>query len=346
MNILLSLLIYLGAGLINGSFATPTKYIKKWNFENIWFQYSLWVFIVLPWIAIFFLAPQVIDVYRTAPFNLMVVIILGGLLFGIGQIASALAIHMIGIGLAFVICIGISTGLGFFLPLLIKYPDKIMTPFGYMTMLGTFLAILGFVFSTYAGKLKNKQRFSMVKDKKINHRIYYMGVFLALMAGIFSAGQNFCFALTNDLQKLALDMGATKLGAAMIIWPIFLTLAFIPYLSYMIYLFYRNRSFSYYKTANISKYYLLTFIMGLFWYSSLMLYSKASQMGGALGPIFGWPIFMVLIILTSSFWGWIHKEWEKASRLSLFYLFIGLALLIFSMLILGISSYLNFDYYV
>jgi L-rhamnose-H+ transport protein len=235
MVILSSLLLYLVAGLVNGSFATPSKYITNWKFENIWLQHALWAFLILPWITIFLFAPQVFEVYRNASPMIIGVTVLGGILFGIGQIASAFAIHMIGIGLAFVICIGISTGLGFFIPLVIQHPEKVFTPFGYVTIAGTLLAILGFIFSTYAGKLSNKNRNITKQAVNLSLRSYFIGVLLALLAGLFSAGQNISFSLTSAMQTMAMDKGATSYGAAMIMWPAFLTFAFIPYALYMLF---------------------------------------------------------------------------------------------------------------
>lgn len=336
MNVFLALLLYFFAGIVNGSFATPTKYMHRWKFENIWLQHALWSFLVLPWIAAFFFAPQIIHVYHSASATMIGAIILCGFLFGVGQIMSALAIHMIGIGLAFVICVGLSTALGFFLPLVIQHPDKIFTPFGYVTIAGTVFAILGFIFSTYAGKLRNCN-----KDKNsgsLSGKSYCIGVLLALFSGIFSAGQNVCFALTDGLQKIALTMGVQTWGAAMIVWPAFLTFAFIPYAAYMLFLLHKNNSFGLYKTNVKRSYYLLTLIMGLCWYGSLVFYSKASQLSGTFGSIIGWPIFMVLIIMTSNFWSWIHKEWEGASRVTLRYLWIGLSLLVLAVLVLAFGS--------
>lgn len=31
--------------------------------------------------------------------------------------------------------------------------------------------------------------------------------------------------------------------------------------------------------------------------------------------VIAWPLFMVLIILTSNFWSWRHKEWEGCSAM-------------------------------
>ena len=336
MNILLVLLLYFFAGIINGSFATPSKYIKHWKFENIWLQHALWAFLILPWIAAFIFAPQILQIYSTASVTMIGATILCGFLFGIGQIASAFAIHIIGIGLTFVICIGLSTALGFLLPLAIQHPEKIFTPFGYVTITGTLLAILGFIFSTYAGKLRGGNAAKQGGAK--SNKSYFLGVSLALFAGLFSAGQNICFALTGSLQKIAISLGVKSLGAALIVWPAFLTFAFIPYAAYMVFLLYKNKSFVLYRGSDKKNYFFLTFVMGMCWYGSLMFYSKASQLGGALGPIVGWPIFMVLIIITSNVWSWIHKEWKNAGRAALTYLWIGLSLLVMSVLILAYGS--------
>ena len=78
MNILTALLFILVAGIINGSFALPTKYITKWKFENIWLQYALWAFVILPWVIIFLLVPNVFDIYGAASANMMWIMLLVG----------------------------------------------------------------------------------------------------------------------------------------------------------------------------------------------------------------------------------------------------------------------------
>ena len=96
------------AGLINGSFALPTKYVKTWKFENIWLQYAIWAFVVLPWIVACVISPQVLHVYADTEY-LFWIMLVGGLLFGIGQICFALSFNLIGLGLGFVINIGLGT---------------------------------------------------------------------------------------------------------------------------------------------------------------------------------------------------------------------------------------------
>lgn len=347
MNIFLALLLLSFGGIINGSFALPTKHIKHWGFENIWLQYSIFSFLLLPWVSAMVFAPQIFHVYAAVPSQLIWIMAIGGFLFGIGQVGFALAINMIGFGLAFVVCVGLGTVLGFLLPLIVLHPEKIATSFGVVTMIGGTLALIGLVIATYAGNLRDQHRRSLIamitdKVKKViaPKNYYFVGVFLAVIAGLFSAGQNFAFSLTTKMQTIALAHGVSPLGAANIMWPGFLFFSFIPYAVYMLWTHYQNQSFVNYGKAGTVKYYLFALIMGACWYGSLICYSKASQLIGAIGPIIGWPLFMVAIILTSSFLGWKHGEWENCGVQAKSAIRIGLIGLILSILILGYSTVL------
>jgi len=342
MNILLALLFVFIAGIINGFFVLPTKHVHYWNFENIWLQYSIWAFVLLPWIAIFILAPNVLQIYVTTPWQYILVMIVGGVLFGVGQIGFALAMSMIGIGISFVICVGLSIGLGFLLPLVIQHPNQVVTPFGIFTIFGAILAIVGLCVATYAGELHRRdEKGAKYLGKYHAKKFYYFGVMLAIIAGLFSAGQNFSFSLTSNMQQIALNMGASRLGASVIMWPGFLLFGFIPYAGYMLYLHHRNNSFGCYVRKKTAKYYVFALIMGLCWFGSLIFYSRASQLIGYLGPVVGWPIFMALIILTSNFIGWRHHEWQGCLPKTKYILWIGLLFLIIAVIFLGYTSILH-----
>jgi len=334
MSIIIPFLFIPLAGLINGSFALPIKYVKNWKFENIWLQYAIWAFVILPWIVAYFISPQVLRVYGNTEY-LLWIMFLGGFLFGIGQICFALSFNFIGLGLGFVINIGLGTTLGCFLPLVIQHPDEILTPFGLMTLLGVILIVTGLIISYRAGVLRDHHK---VVGETGNKKFYLLGVLLAAIAGVFSAGQNLSFALTFIMQKIALDMGATDFGASLVMWPGFLICSFIPYAIYMIVLQVKNKTFSHYKLAGSLKYHTFAVIMAAFWYGSLMFYSYASKVIGDLGPMVGWPLFMTLIILTSNFWGWRHGEWAHASQQAKKTMALGLVFLVLAVVVLGYSS--------
>jgi L-rhamnose-H+ transport protein len=335
-----AMLLIIVAGCMNGSFATPSKHIKNWRFENIWLPFSLWTFLILPWITIFILAPSIFEIYAKTPPSLLGIMIGAGLFFGIGQVAFSRAIHMIGIGLAFMLNLGLGMGLGFLLPLLILHPGQISTPFGLITLTGTLIAMTGLFFSTYAGHLRDRKTADHSGAQTHKKGAYFLGITLALVGGLATAGQNFAFSMTVPMQKIAMDHGVAPWGDSIIMWPGFLSCGLIPYLIYMLYLLTKNRTFIKYLQPKTAKYFVYTFIMGFCWFGSLILYSKATQFIGHLGPIVGWPLFMVLIILTSCFWGWKHQEWKNATRKAKQKLWIGLSLLILAVMVFGYSSFI------
>lgn len=335
MQILMAIIFTFIAGIINGSFALPTKNIKQWNFENIWLNYAVWAFLILPWAIIFFLAPNVWSIYQSIPSNLLWLLVLGGAAFGIGQICFAQALKMIGLGLGFVINIGLGTSLGFLLPLIFLHSNQIFTPFGLVTLIGIVFIIIGLFISYKAGKERDLYK----RQDQSTHSSgeYKLGVVLAIVAGIFSACQNFVFAATSEIQERAIMGGLSHLASAMIIWPVFLTFTFIPYAIYMISLHRKNHSFANYFGARTFINVPIALVMGFFWFFSLVLYSQSSLLIGSLGPVVNWPLFMVLIILTSNFWGWRQQEWagvtpniQRKAAISILALVVAVIILAYS----------------
>lgn len=348
MNILLAFFFLVFAGIINASYAAPMKYMRGWVYENIWFQFSLWTFFIIPWIFILIVAPQAFGIWASMPPHIIVITIIGGVAFGIGQVCFAFALHSIGLGIAFVLNIGIGTGLGFLLPLLFQHQEEIHTPFGLVTISGVALAIVGIVFCTMAGDIRDKEYKGMAAEEaRPTHakKGYWLGVLLAAVAGLTSAGQNFSFSEAQcgrfGLEQAALARGATKLGAANIFWPVFLFFAFIPYIAYMAYLLKKNGTFKNYALPGTKRYFAFGVIMGLFWFGSLIFYSKASQIIGDLGPVIGWPLFMIFIILTSNFWGYVTGEWNGVSRRVGRLMMYGVGFLVLAVIVIAYGTSLK-----
>lgn len=335
MGFLMLLILTLLAGVMNGSFALPTKSMKQWHFENTWLIFVVFAFAILPWLIVFIVDPHAVAVYAQTPSNLLHVMLLTGILFGVGQLCFALALNMIGLGLGFVINIGLGTGLGFLAPLILFHPDEIFSTLGVVTLIGTLLIIIGLILSFRAGKLRSGDKATGDKKK------YYVGVILAIIAGLSSAAQNVGFASTAPMQQLALKMGITPLIAANIIWPGFLVCGFIPYALYLLFLLAKNKTFTAFSAKHTGKYWFYAFIMAFFWYVSLLVYSKSSMLIGSLGPVVAWPLFMVAIILTSNFWGWRSGEWTHAMPHAKKLALRGILSLVFAVIVLAYSLFLS-----
>ncbi len=339
MTTILALSLIFLAGILNGSFALPTKYITRWKFEHIWLNFSFWGFVIVPWLIMLYLVPQILQIYtRITPF-LLLVIMAGGLFYGAGQVCFAFALDIIGIGLGFAINLGVGIILGFAMPLIIQHPDKVFTKFGLLIAIGAMLTVAGLVLASRAGKLRDQYKLKNVIAKIVNNKkSNFLGIMFAVMSGISSASQNFVFSYTHSVQDLAITLGATSFAAANVLWPLYLLFGFIPYASYMFYLHYKHGSFNAYHQRHTVRYCLFTMLMGILTCCSLFLYAKASQLIGALGPVIGWPIFMVVVIIVSSLWGWRFNEWQDCGAKAKSSMGLALVLFILAVIVLGYSS--------
>jgi L-rhamnose-H+ transport protein len=336
-SVTLALMYCAGAGITNGSFAVPSKHIKTWNFENIWMNYAIWAFLILPWATIFMLDARVGDVYQNIPSHMWLILLGGGFLFGVGQVCFALALRTIGISLGFVINIGLAAGLGSLFPLFSLGSNYAYSSAGLLTITSVALIVVGLLFSYSAGRARDRLLHAQ-QSIVVKKGIYRFNVFLAILAGIISAGQNITFSATQPLQQMASAQGIDPLAISILIWPPFLTCSLIPYAMYMIYLHKKNNSFKLYGNADFARNTLLGVVMAICWFSSLAVYSKASLMIGKLGPIIAWPLFMVLIIMTSHAFGRRHQEWQGCSRSIHARANLSVFCLIFAVILLACSA--------
>jgi len=347
-TIAFALVMVLIAGLINGSFAAPMKYMTKWREENIWLAFSPLGFIILPWITIKIIAPNAIDVMGAIEPKLMWTMIMGGIGFGLGQIAFALSFRYIGIGLAFVINISMGTAGSALIPIL--WHKGIMgTPYSYAQLLGIVIFVVAVTIGTAAGAARDKHKKGAKETAtKGTHEIkpgmLVLGVVLAILAGVGSVSQGITYIWANPTVSglAANQFGVSKLASGVIAWVIIFSAAWIPYALYFLILNIKNKSFKNFKTSGSGKYWLWLLFMGIGYWGSLVFFSKASEtIGGSLAPTIAWPLFMVFIILTSNFWSWKSHEWDGAGSKAIRKMWTSLALFIPAIVVFSYSSKLQ-----
>lgn len=347
--ILIPLLFVLFAGFINGSFAAPMKYMVKWEEENIWLVFSIWGFLLLPWISILVMAPETFNVVAAIPPKLLWTIILGGIGFGLGQIAFALSFRYIGIGLAFVINISMGTSGSALIPL-IWHKGIMGTAYSYAQIVGIVIFILAVSLGTAAGAARDRQKRTAENEmgkgqtKKIRPGMLLLGFVLAVVAGAGSVSQGVTYIWANPtVSKIAAEnFQISSLASDTITWVIIFTAAWIPYMIYFLTRCITNKNLSNIFASGSEKYWFLTIFMGVGFWGSLIFFSKASEaIGGDLAPTVAWPLFMVFIILTSNFWSWKSGEWDHAGSKAFARMTVSLALFVLAIVAFSYSSSLQ-----
>jgi L-rhamnose-H+ transport protein len=329
----------LGAGVLNGSFATPTSFMRRWKWENVWALWALFAMLVLPWIVAFITVPQLLASYQGAGVrqSLMLVILFGAG-YGVAAICFGLGIDAIGIALNFAIALGTATVVGSAIPLIWFHSASAFTRQGFVIEAGIALITVGIVLCGIAGRSKERDQEGELKKMERARPAFAKGLVLAIVAGAGSAFQNFGLAFGGPLIRRAAQLGAEQSYQANVIWAPLLTATFIPYLLFCARLWKKNRSWGLFFAPKTASYWFFGFLMGTLWFSSIVAYGAVAARMGDLGPVLGWPLFMSAIILTSNVWGLVLGEWKGASRRSLTAMFAGLSVLILGFCTVAWSS--------
>ncbi|MCP4177613.1 MAG: hypothetical protein GY756_07585 [bacterium] len=343
MNIFLAITIVVFAGFINGSFAFPLKYIKKWNDETIWFMFSFVSFLILPFFTLLFTVPNAMNVIYTIPTPIITLLILGGFAFGIGQACYSYSFKLIGIGLNCVINISIGTTSTALIGLILK-PHLIGSLYSYMQITGIIVFITALILGVLAGK---KRVLSNIKHKKIgsgciktpNKKYFFLGIILAAMGGFGVAAEGAAYIIANPIiVNSAKSFHISSINANTISWIVLFSFAFTPYMLYFLVLNLKNIKKIRFKPKILS-YWIFILIMGCFYWFPLIMFSKAADLiGGDLAPTIAWPLFMIFVILASIFWGVIQGEWKNTDRNTKKLLLFSVLLLIAAVAIFAISS--------
>ena len=122
LRILVGAGLVLVGGILQGLFAVPMKFVRRWNYENIWLVFALTGLVVFPWLLTALTVPHVGEVYRLTSMHSIVAIAGFGLCWGIGATLTGLGLSMLGIGLGFAIILGLSASVGSLVPLLAVTP--------------------------------------------------------------------------------------------------------------------------------------------------------------------------------------------------------------------------------
>lgn len=338
-NTTVGVLMAVVAGVLNGSFASPTKCVGRWKWENIWALWAVVALFLFPWILALETIPKLFALYQsTGPGPLLMLIGLG-IGFGFAQIFFGLAIAAIGIALCFAVAIGISTVLGSLIPLIFLQPGAIFTPKGLTILGGITLILIGIVVCAMAGKAKEKELSGRPREENERTAMgYKTGFVLAVLAGVGSPLVNFGLAFGQPFLLRVAQHGVGQASQANVIWPPLLTATLVPYLLYCAHLWRKNRSFGLYALSGTGHYWVLGTLMGVLWMGSLAMYGAASTRMAAMGPILGWPLFMSVIIISSNGWGFATGEWKGATGNAVRIMLLGILFLILGFCTLAYSS--------
>lgn len=329
MDWTLAAFLLVGAGgAMQGSFALPHKFVRGWSWEKMWLCYSIAGMIALPWLLTALLIPDAAGVYAGAGGNVMARTALFGFGWGLGSVLFGLGIAMLGMALGIAIIISLVAAAGSLVPLIVLHPEQLATQKGALLIAGLGLVVAGMLFCARAGALRDAKAQAGTRLGR--------GLLVCIASGVLSSMMNFSFAFGEPIAAEAVRRGAAPGNAPFAIFTVAVTAGFLANAGYCIYLLKRNRSWRDEGAGGRNT--ALACAGGALWLFGFFFYAQGLGRLGTLGTSVGWPMFMMLQVLSANVWALVTGEWRQAPPAALRNLGVGMAILLAALAVIATGA--------
>jgi L-rhamnose-H+ transport protein len=194
------------------SFYAPIGKVKKWSWETTWAVAGFFSWILLPIFVSFLLLPDFHAFYAGFDTSLLLKVALFGAMWGVGNVSYGLTMRHLGISLGVGVAIGVVLVVGTLVPPLMHGQAAALftTKAGLYTMGGVLVALIGVAIVSYAGHQKEVQVSGETREFNLK-----LGLFLAILCGVFSSGMAFAIDAAEPMKAAALHLGVNPLYAAL-----------------------------------------------------------------------------------------------------------------------------------
>jgi L-rhamnose-H+ transport protein len=337
MIAIIGLLIIAVGSMGQSSSYVPINKIKEWSWENFWLTQGLFAWLIFPFLGalVSISLPEMIEVYRvnsSATFQSIGF----GVLWGIGGLTFGLSMRYLGVALGQSVALGTTAALGTLIPAMLT--GDLFTPKGLVLLLAVAVTLVGITLVGFAGSLRSKNMTDEEKKKAIKDFALKKGLLIALLSGIMSACFNLGLNAGLPIREAVVSGGASDLFAQNPVTLLVTMGGFITNLIYCLYMNYKNKTGG--EVRKSSKPVLINNLLfcalaGLLWYSQFFGLGMGQSFfePDSVMMAFSWSILMALNVVFSNVWGIILKEWKGAGKKAITYLALGMAILIFSLIV-------------
>ncbi len=316
------------SGIANGLFSAPMKIIRRWKWENIWLVFILVACVAMPF-AIVLPAADAGAVFRAAPAQAVHAALWFGFLWGFGAILFGLTVDRLGVSLANTLVIGLSSGLGSLVPLILGGTLR-LEPRVLVLLAGVAIFIVGVATCGSAGRLRDGAASAAP--------VSWTGYLFAIGAGVMSAIFNIGYSLALPIAETGKHLGYSQFTATNVIWLAMLGAGSVPNIAYCGLLIVRHRSAALFVAAEPGKGWSLGIIMGLLWGASIFFYGAATPLLGDIGPSIGWPLSLAVGLLVANLMGVWLGEWRTAPHQARSRMRAGIGMLLAAIVLCALSA--------
>lgn len=332
----LGLLIILGSGILNASFALPMKFTRSWKWENTWLLFTTLALLVLPVVLASAMVPDLRNVYSSLPARQLLPGLVFGFLWGMAQVTFGLAIAAVGMAMAFAIVVGMCAVLGSLIPMAVLHPAELPGPVGILLLASAVVLTSGLVIY---GKAARQREADSGGSPELRGARFRKGLALCLFTGALGGMINLGFAFSGAISDQAVKQGATPGSATLAVWVVVLSAGYVPNLLYTSYLLRKNRTAALFLHSP-GREGALVVAMACLWLSGTLGYGWGAAKIGTFGTSIGFAVYMIMLLLWSTTLGVLTGEWRQAKRQTLARMRMGLAVILVSVLILSATGLL------
>ncbi len=348
MQILIGIFCHFIGGFASGSFYIPYKKVQGWAWESYWIVGGLFSWLIVPLLAAWLTVPDFMMIIRQTDSSVLFWTYTMGVLWGIGGLTFGLAMRYLGLSLGMSVALGFTSAFGSLVPPI--YRDLFQPPStntftamlnsngGLVVLLGVVVCLIGIFVCGKAAMLKEKELSSDQKKSSIAEFNISKGLIVATISGILSACFNFGIEAGKPMASIAVAHGTHSLFQNNVIFVVLLWGGITTNFVWCMILNARNKTFSDYanKATPLLNNYIFSALAGTTWFLQFFFYGMGeSKLGNGASS---WILHMAFIILISSMWGFLLKEWKGVSKKTLTTILAGIAIIILSVLLVGYGN--------
>jgi L-rhamnose-H+ transport protein len=365
-------------GFASGSFYVPFRAVRKWSWETYWLVGGVFSWLVAPWVGALANTRDVVGVLRETPGSVLGWTYTFGVLWGFGGLTFGLTMRYLGMSLGMAVALGYCAAFGTLIPPIFHgtfAAEVLGRTSGRIILAGVGACLLGIAVAGIAGKTKEREMTTEEKRTTVKEFNFRRGILVATFSGIMSACFSFGLDAGGPIKVLTMRHGTPPLWQGLPVLIVILLGGFTTNFIWCVWLNRRNRTGYQYLAREtrdeslaglasepgdegsppagtttavrpdssqipLGRNYLFSAIAGVTWYLQFFFYSMGETQMGRFG-FSSWTLHMASIIIFSSIWGLALHEWRGSSLKARRQLFLGLAILILSTVIVGYGNYLG-----
>lgn len=351
MHIFAGIIYHFIGGAASGSFYIPYKKVKGWAWESYWIVGGIFSWLIVPFVAAYFTVPDFMGIIKATPFITLFWVYVLGVLWGIGGLTFGLAMRYLGLSLGMSVALGFTSAFGALVPPVYRdlFTDDTSKTFsamltssgGQLVVLGVLVCLVGIFICGKAGMRKENELSEKEKRDSVQEFNLKKGLIVATISGILSACFNFGIEAGKPMAVLALSNGCNSLFQNNVIFVVLLWGGLTTNFIWCVMLNTRNKTYKDYNNTStpLSANYFFSALAGTMWFMQFFFYGMGeSKLGNGASS---WILHMAFIILISNMWGIILHEWRGVSKKTYRTIFIGISVIIISVVLVGYGNYIT-----